>query len=307
MKTKQKIFIDCDPGHDDAIALLVSLYSDDLEVVGVSTCSGNQTVEKTTNNAFNLLNFFNRSDIPLAKGNPNPLVRESRICPEIHGESGLDGFTFPKYENNISDKSGADLIIEKVLENKGIIVVTTGPMTNFALAIKKEPKILKNIKEIVLMGGSTGGGNITKAAEFNILIDPEAADICFTAGVPLRMLGLNVTRQILVNGDVMNEARKINTRGGDLFVKLMEVFNKNQREYFGLEAGPLHDPATIVSLINKKAFKFEKMDVQIDISNTDLAGKTTCIPNQNGNVSVATEVNLEEYWKEIYKALRRVI
>ena len=307
MKTKQKIFIDCDPGHDDAIALLVALYSDNLEVVGVSTCSGNQTVEKTTINAFNLLNFFNRSDIPLAKGNPNPLVRESRICPEIHGESGLDGFIFPKYETAISNKIGADLIIEKVMENKNIIVVTTGPMTNLAIAIKKEPRILKNIKEIVLMGGSTGEGNITKAAEFNILVDPEAANICFTAGVPLRMLGLNVTRQILVNKEVMEEAKTIKTRGGDLFVKLMEVFNKNQREFFGLEAGPLHDPATIVSLINDKTFKFEKMNVKIDTSNTDLAGKTECIPDENGNVSVAVEVNLEEYWKEIYKALRRVI
>ena len=105
----------------------------------------------------------------------------------------------------------------------------------------------------------------------------------------------------------MSEARKIKTRGGDLFVKLMEVFNKNQREFFALEAGPLHDPATIVSLINAKAFKFEKMDVEIDTSNTDLAGKTTCIPNQNGNVEVATEVNLKEYWKEIYKALERVL
>ena len=304
---KQKIFIDCDPGHDDAIALLIAVYSDKLDLIGVSTCSGNQTVEKTTKNASNLLHFFSREDIPLAKGNPNPLFRESRICPEIHGESGLDGFDFPKYDLNISNKSGCDLIIEKALQNKDLIIVTTGPMTNLALAIKKEPKILRNIKQIVLMGGSTGEGNITKAAEFNILVDPEAADICFKSGTPMRMLGLNVTRQILVNEEVMTEARKIKTRGGDLFVKLMEVFNKNQREFFALEAGPLHDPATIVSLINDKAFKFEKMDVEIDTSNTDLAGKTTCIPNQNGNVEVATEVNLKEYWKEIYKALERVL
>ena len=155
------------------------------------------------------------------------------------------------------------------------------------------------------MGGSTGEGNITKAAEFNILVDPEAANICFTSGIPLRMLGLNVTRQILVTDEVVNEASKIPTRGGDLFVKLMKVFNKNQRDFFGLSAGPLHDPATIVSLINKDVFTFEDMNVQIDISDTDQAGKTICSYNEPHNVKVATKVNVELYWKEIYKHLRR--
>ena len=304
---KNKIFIDCDPGHDDAIAILLALFSSSLDLVGLSTCSGNQTVEKTTKNASNILHFFHREDIPLAKGNPNPLVRESRICPEIHGESGLDGFDFPPYDLNIDEKNGCDLIIEKVLENKGIIVITTGPMTNLALAIKKEPKILENIKEILLMGGSTKEGNITKAAEFNILVDPEAADICFKSGVPLRMLGLNVTREILVKESVIEHAKTIKTRGADMFVKLMEVFNHNQREFFGLEAAPLHDPATVISLINDRAFKFERMNVEIDTSNTDLAGKTICNPDPNGTVLVATEVNLEEYWKEIYRVLERAL
>jgi len=186
-------------------------------------------------------------------------------------------------------------------------MVTTGPMTNLGLAIKKEPKITNNIKEIVLMGGSTTDGNITKAAEFNILVDPEAADICFKSGVPLRMLGLNVTRDILVTEEVIKEAEKINTRGSELFVKLMKVFNENQRNYFGLSAGPLHDPATIISLINQRAFIFEKMHVEIDVSDTDLVGKTTCSNLEPKNVEVAIKVNLDEYWKEIFNHLRRCI
>ena len=300
---KQNIIIDCDPGHDDAIALLLAAYSPKLNLLGVSTCSGNQTVEKTSINASNLLHYFNRTDVPIAKGNPVPLFRPSRICPEIHGESGLDGFDFPKYEHKYSELQGYEQIIKLLKENDDVIVVTTGPMTNLGLAIQKDSDIVKRIKEIVLMGGSTNEGNITKAAEFNILVDPEAADICFKSGAPLRMLGLNVTRQILVKDEIVEEASKINTRGSDLFVKLMNVFNHNQREFFGLEAGPLHDPATIVSLINDKAFRFEKMNVTIDISNTDQAGKTICVSKEPYNCLVATSVNVEEYWKEIYKHL----
>lgn len=304
---RQNIVIDCDPGHDDAFALLIACYSDKLNLLGVTTCSGNQTVEKTYRNAFNLLNYFGRDDIPLSKGNPNPLIRPSRICPEIHGETGLDGFTFPKYENKESNIAGCDLLIDIVKKNKDIIVVTTGPMTNLALAIKKESSIVDNIKEIVLMGGSTKEGNITKAAEFNILVDPEAADICFRSGVPLRMLGLNVTRQILVTKEVIERAKQIKTRGSELFVALMEVFNRNQKEFFGLEAAPLHDPATIISLINEKAFVFEKMNVVIDTSFSDEAGRTICKQEKPFNTEVAVKVNLEEYWKTLFEHLEKCI
>lgn len=301
---KQKIILDCDPGHDDAIALLVAAYNDKFDLIGVSTCAGNQTIEKTSKNALNLLRFFN-SDLKVAKGATNPIKRKIKTCPEIHGESGLDGFEFPTYEEEYDSRPAYQFIIDTVLANKGIIVITTGPMTNLTLALSHNPDIAKNIKEIVLMGGSTTSGNITPEAEFNILVDPEAADICFKSGVPLRMLGLNVTRKIMVNEKVIEEASKINTRGSDLFVKLMEVFNKNQRQFFGLEHGPLHDPATIISLLNEKAFKFEPMHVEIDTSDSKFLGKTRCSKKEPHNCNVAISVNLDEYWSEIYKHLRR--
>ena len=302
--TKQKIIIDCDPGHDDAIALLIASYSDKLELLGVSTCAGNQTIDKTSKNALNLLNFFD-SNIKVAKGESDPIARKVKTCPEVHGESGLDGYTFPKYKDVYDSRKAYQFIIDTVMANPDIIVVTTGPMTNLALAIKYNPEITKNIKKIVLMGGSTKAGNITPEAEFNILVDPEAADICFSSGVPLRMLGLNVTRQILVNDEVVKEAAKLNTKGSDLFVKLMKVFNENQRNFFGIEFGPLHDPATIISLINDKAFKFESMHVEIDTSETKYLGKTRCSKDKPHNCEVAVEVDLKEYWSEVYKHLKR--
>ena len=301
---KQKIIIDCDPGHDDAIALLIACYTEKYDLIGVSTCAGNQTIDKTSKNTLNLLNFF-KKEIKVVKGETDPIKRKVKTCPEIHGESGLDGYDFPAYKEEYDSRPAWQYIIDTVLANKGIIVITTGPMTNLALALSHNPDIAKNIKEIVLMGGSTGEGNITPEAEFNILVDPEAADICFKADVPMRMLGLNVTRQILVTDKVVKEASKINTRGSDLFVKLMKVFNENQRKFFGLEYGPLHDPATIISLINEKAFKFEPMHVEIDCSDTKYLGKTRCSKEKPYNCNVAVSVNLEEYWSEVYKHLRR--
>ena len=302
--SKINIILDCDPGHDDAIALLLSCYSDKLNLLAVTTCAGNQTIDKTSKNALNLLNFFDKN-IPLAKGSSTPLKRKIMICPEIHGESGLDGFTFPHYEEKYDKRVGYQLIIDTLLANEHVTVVTTGPMTNLALAISHNRDIVKHIDEIVLMGGSTEKGNITEYAEFNILVDPEAADICFNSGVPLRMLGLNVTRQILVKDEIVKEASKINTRGSDLFVKLMKVFNENQRNFFGLEAGPLHDPATIVSLIEPNAFTFEDMKVEIDTSDTEKAGQTICMKSANPNCKVATKVDINKYWEIIFDHLRR--
>ena len=303
----QKIVLDCDPGHDDAFAILLACYSEKLELLGISSCSGNQTIEKTSKNALNLVNFFNRSDIKIAKGSPRPTKREPRICAEIHGESGLDGFTFPCYKEEYNEKNATDFLIDIINNNKDIVVVTTGPMTNLGLAILKDRNILKNIKEIVFMGGSTKEGNVTPAAEFNILVDPEAVDIVINSGVPIRMLGLDVTRKVLVTEKVLDRARQIKTKGADLFVKLMEVFNKNQRDYFGLEAGPLHDPATLVAIINPDVFVWQDMNVQIDTSNTEEAGRTICTLKEPHNVKVATDVNVDAYWEEIYKHLEKCV
>ena len=302
---KRNVVLDCDPGHDDAIAILLLCYSDDFNLLGVTSCAGNQTIEKTSKNVTNLLNFFSKGNIPIAKGSSSPIVRPIRTCPEIHGESGLDGFDFPVYQEKYDPRPAYKFLIDVIKDNKDITVITTGPMTNLGLAIKENPSIVENIKEIVLMGGSTTEGNITKAAEFNILVDPEAADICFRSGAPLRMLGLNVTRRILVTDEVIAKAKEIKTKGSDLFAKLMKVFNENQNKFFGLPFGPLHDPATIVSLINEDVFKFKKMNVSIDTSDTDLAGKTICVDKPPYNCEVAIDVNVDKYWDEIYKHLKR--
>ena len=302
---KRKIILDCDPGHDDAIAILLAGSSNLIELLGISVVSGNQTVDKTARKAYNVSRFLG-INVSIAIGSEKPLIREKLNCGEIHGESGLDGFDFPKYEYRYDDRDGPDFIIKTCLNNNKVTVVTTGPMTNLAKALIKNPSIKGRIEEIILMGGSTTDGNLTKYAEFNILADPDAAAICFRSGIPMKMIGLNVTRQVLVLPEVVNRMDKINTKASKMFVALMKFFNKTQKEVFGLDGGPLHDPVTIVSLISNDVVKFEKMNVEININPNDIRyAETKCTRDVHSNIEVATEIDVDKYWDIIEEALRK--
>ena len=267
--------------------------------------SGNQTVDKTARNAYHVSRFLG-INVPIAIGAEKPLIREKLNCSEIHGESGLDGFDFPKYEYKYEECDGADFIIKTCLSHDKITMVTTGPMTNLATALLRNQSIKENIDEIVLMGGSTTDGNLTKYAEFNILADPDAAAICFRSGIPMKMIGLNVTRQVLVLPNVVERMSKIKTKAADMFVALMKFFNKTQKEFFGLEGGPLHDPVTIVSLISNDVVGFEKMNVEININPTDIRyAETKCTRDMYSNIEVATSINVDKYWDIIEESLKK--
>ena len=305
MMMKRKIILDCDPGHDDAIAILLADSSNLIELLGITVVSGNQTVDKTARNAYHVSRFLG-INVPVAIGVEKPLVREKINCSEIHGESGLDGFDFPKYEYKYEECDGADFIIKTCLSNDKITMVTTGPMTNLAIALLRNQSIKEHIDEIVLMGGSTNEGNLTKYAEFNILADPDAAAICFRSGIPMKMIGLNVTRQVLVLPNVVERMSKIKTKAADMFVALMKFFNKTQKEFFGLEGGPLHDPVTIVSIISNDVVGFEKMDVEININPSDIRyAETKCTGDMHSNIEVATSINVDNYWDIIEEALKK--
>ena len=192
---KRNIVLDCDPGHDDAVAILLAGKNPNLNLLGISVVAGNQTIEKTARNALNVATFLG-INVPIAIGCEFPMVRERVICAAIHGESGLDGFEFPNYGDKFDKRHGVQLIIDSVMNNDKVTIVATGPLTNVAMAIKMEPKILERLDEIVIMGGSVDNGNTSPAAEFNIMCDPEAAHVVFSSGVTVRMVGLNVTRKV---------------------------------------------------------------------------------------------------------------
>lgn len=304
---KRNIILDCDPGHDDAIAILLA-GNPNLNLLGISVVAGNQTIEKTARNALNVATYLGL-DVPVAIGCEFPMVRDRIICAEVHGETGLDGFDFPKYDKPFDKRHGTQLIIDSVMNNDDVTVVATGPLTNVAMAIKLEPKLIQRIKEIVLMGGSIDHGNTSPAAEFNIMCDPEAAHVVFTSGIPVKMIGLNVTRKVLVTEEIIQRMEKINNKASDMFVKLMRVFNANQNKTFGVKAGPLHDPATIASLLDESLITYQKMNVVIDISHGPSYGRTNCdvfdYLHAKHNAYVAMDIDVNRYWDIIEENIKR--
>lgn len=302
------VILDCDPGHDDAVALMLAGKAPEINLLGVTVVAGNQTIEKTTHNALCLCEYLG-IDVPVAMGSARPLVKEPVICPQIHGESGLDGFTFPPLTKKIDPLDAVSWIIKTCLENEGVILVPTGPLTNIARALLREPKIKEHISKIVLMGGSVGAGNVTPAAEFNIFVDPEAADIVFTSTLPIYMNGLDVTRRALVLPSVIERMGKIKNKASGLFVDLMVSFNATQKKIFSwIEGGPLHDPVTIVSLLDPSSVKYEYMNATIDVSKGPSYGRTNCDQfnylHQTPNAYVAMDIDVDKYWNQVERILR---
>lgn len=307
MDNKQKIILDCDPGHDDAIAIMLAGSAKNLEILGICVEAGNQTLEKTGNNTLNLVQYLDLN-VPVALGSGKPLKREPMTCAPIHGETGLDGFPFSPLKVQYFKQNAVELMKKLLDENKDITLVPTGPLTNIAELLVKYPEVKKNIRSIVLMGGSMGHGNVSPAAEFNILCDPEAADIVFNSGLEVYMLGLDVTRQALALPKIMRKMSIIKNKAGKLFIDLMKVFNMNQKKIFGHIGAPLHDPATIISLINPDVFKFQKMNVTIDTSKGPSYGRTNCdrydYLHQPHNTYVAVDIDVKKYWREVKKGLK---
>ncbi len=303
---KRKIILDCDPGHDDAVAIMLALSSDKLDLLALSVEAGNQTLEKTGRNALNLVQYFNK-DIPVALGETHPLKKKLETCPKIHGESGLDGFTFPKLIKQFDKLSAVELMKKLLLENEKVTLVPTGPLTNIATLLIKYPEVKSHIEEVVLMGGSIGYGNVTPAAEFNIFVDPEAADIVFKSGLIIKMMGLDVTRKVKLTYSMLENFKKINNKASILFCDLMKVFIDNQKDVFGFVGAPLHDPVTIAYLIDPSVVSLKEMNTEIDISGGPSYGRTNCDQfnylNRKPNSFVAIDIDTNKYWEIIKKGL----
>jgi pyrimidine-specific ribonucleoside hydrolase len=250
------IILDCDPGHDDAISLILALSSSKLQPLAVTTSAGNQTPDKTLNNALRILTLLGRSDIPVAGGAIKPLSRELIIADNVHGESGLDGPELPEPSFMPLNKSAIELIAEKVrASNEPVTLVPSGPLTNIALFLSTYPELHCKVERIVLMGGAAAAGNWTPAAEFNIFVDPEAADMVFKAGIPITMCGLDVTHQAQIMDEDIERIRKIPNHVAKCVAELLDFFMIYHRDpKWGFEGAPLHDPCTIAWLLKPELF-----------------------------------------------------
>ncbi|CNC01180.1 putative hydrolase [Yersinia frederiksenii] len=252
----RSIIIDCDPGHDDAIALILALASPELKVEAVTTCAGNQTPDKTLRNALRILTLLERQDIPVAGGALQPLLRELIIADNVHGESGLDGPSLPDPDFAPQAENAVELMARVLRASPHpVTIVATGPLTNVALLLAGHGALMAKIERIVIMGGAVMLGNWTPAAEFNIFVDPEAAERVFKSGIPLTMAGLDVTHQAQVMDEDIDRIRQLNNPVADVVAGLLDFFMLYHRqERWGFQGAPLHDPCTIAWLLAPELF-----------------------------------------------------
>ncbi|MFB3946001.1 pyrimidine-specific ribonucleoside hydrolase RihA [Aeromonas veronii] len=270
------VILDCDPGHDDAIALILALASPELDVLAVTTSAGNQTPDKTLNNALRILTLLGRDDIPVAAGAPKPLARELIIADNVHGESGLDGPKLPDPAFAPQGMTGIELMAKCLRESaEPVTLVPTGPLTNVALLLAAHPELKPKIARIVLMGGAAGAGNWTPAAEFNIYVDPEAADMVFKSGIPITMCGLDVTHEAQVMDADIERVRAITNPVAQCVAGLLDFFMIYHRDpKWGFTGAPLHDPCTIAWLLAPELFHGVECRVDIETSGEHTVGMT---------------------------------
>ena len=262
------ILLDCDPGHDDAIALLLALGSDELVLRGVTVVAGNQTLEKTTANAIRVLELAGRGDVPVAVGSPRPLVREPFVAAYVHGETGLDGPDLPPPQAEPSDQHAVDFLAERL---EGATLVATGPLTNVALLLARYPEARP--ERIVLMGGAIAEGNVTPAAEFNIWADPEAAARVFASGLDVTMVGLDVTHQALVTAAHAEQLRGAG-RVGKVVAELLDFYGVFHREVYGFDGSPVHDAVAVAHVIDPTLLKLQHLNVRVDCESELCRGRT---------------------------------
>jgi inosine-uridine nucleoside N-ribohydrolase len=265
------VLIDCDPGHDDAIALLLALASPELDLIGVTTVCGNQTLEKTTANAIRVLELVGRGEVPVAAGADRPLVRERFIAAYVHGETGLDGPELPPPGRAAVEAHAVDFIAERVLtSNHAVTLVPTGPLTNVALLLARYPEAGARLERIVLMGGAIAEGNVTPAAEFNIWADPEAAVRVFESGIDLTMIGLDVTHRALVKPDQVRERGRV----GRFVAELLEFYEVFHRETYGFDGSPIHDAVAVAHVITPDLVTTRRRHVAVETSSELCRGRT---------------------------------
>lgn len=274
----EKIILDCDPGHDDAIAILLAAASPEIDLLGITTVSGNHNVENTTRNALATCTAYGIT-VPVAKGSPRPMVIDQVLAVEIHGETGLDGPVLPPASFDLDPRHGIDFIIDTVMAHEpgSVTLVPTGPLTNIGLAIRKEPKIVDRVKQVVLMGGSYTRGNITPMAEFNIYADPEAAEAVFGADWDVTMVGLDLTQtQALATPDLQDRVRQI---GGSISTFVLDIWEFIATTHGGLlqiEYPAIHDACCVAALIDPSVMTTQKADVRVETAGRWTKGMTVC-------------------------------
>ena len=314
MNIKKQIILDCDPGQDDAVALALAMAAkDEIDLLGVTTVAGNVPLNLTQRNARIMCDICHRTDIKVYAGAEKPMAQPLVTAEHVHGKSGLDGIVIYEPTTPLEEKHAVDFIIETCLaaDNNSIFLVPTGPLTNIGLAIERAPAILSKIKEIILMGGALReGGNITPSAEFNIYVDPEAAQIVLRCGRPIVMMSLDVTHQVLTTRKRVDAIRNLDSTVGEPIASLIEFYERYDEEKYHLDGAPLHDPCTIAYLLKPDLFSLKEVNVEVETEGDFTRGATVVdywdVTERTPNVQWAHSVDDEGFFKLLNMYLSKV-
>ncbi|MBR2556630.1 MAG: nucleoside hydrolase [Aeriscardovia sp.] len=305
----EKIILDCDPGHDDAVAILLAVGDPRIDLLGVTTIGGNQSLDKVTYNARAMLELAGATDIPVHAGCVRPLVRKLQTAAYIHGETGLDGVDLPEPSRPLDDGHAVSWIIDTIMNNEPqtITLVPTGPLTNIALAARLEPRIVHRVKQVVLMGGAYNTGNSSPCTEFNIQCDPEAAHIVFNEDWPLTMIGLDLTHQALCTHEYQQMIANSNPRLAPALNGLMDYFRLSYQDEEAFPDPPTHDPCAVAYVIDPSLITTRKCKIDVELSGALTTGMTVAdLRAQAANdctSQVAVKLDVDGFWKLIASAV----
>ena len=307
----EKIILDCDPGHDDAMAIMLAVGNPKIDLVGVTTVGGNQSLEKVTYNARSVLDMAKATDIPVHAGCDRPLVRKQEVAASIHGETGLDGVELPVPTRPLDSGHAVNWIIDTIMASEPgtITLVPTGPLTNIAMAARMEPRIVDRVKEVVLMGGGYHVGNWSAVAEFNIKVDPEAAHIVFNEPWKLTMVGLDLTHQALCTPEVQHRIDAIGTDPSHFASGLMDFFRKTYQDNQDFIDPPVHDPCTVAYLIDPSVVSTRRCPLDVEIHGDLTLGMTVADlrgPEPSAEecrTQVAVKLDFDKFWDLIVDAI----
>ncbi len=310
---KRAIIIDCDPGQDDAIALFLAMSSpDELDILGVTTVAGNVPLALSERNARQVRDIAARRDVPVYAGCSKPMVRDLVTAEHVHGKTGIDGIDIVEPKQPLEEQHAVDFIVDTLnaVDEDSITLVPMGPLTNIGQAIAKDPSILAKIEQIVLMGGAMReGGNISPSAEFNILVDPQAADIVFGCGCPITVMGLDVTHQVLATPDRRDRIRAIDNEVARATMGMLDFFNRHDTLKYGSMGAPLHDPCTIAFLLKPDLFEGKLCNISVETESELTMGNTAVdfwhVTDRPKNVTWMHAVDADGFYDLLIERLSR--
>jgi len=313
MSAKRKIIIDTDPGQDDAVAILLALASPELDVLGLTAVAGNVPLHLTEKNAMKICELAGKPETKVFSGAVRPLLRHLVTAEHVHGRTGLNGPDLPEPTMKLQERHAVDFIIETVMSEipATVTLCALGPLTNLALAISREPRIAPRIEEIVLMGGGFfEGGNVTPAGEFNIYVDPHAADIVLKCGAPIVVMPLDVTHKALTTAKRIAAFRGLATRVGIAVAELLEFFERFDEDKYGTDGGPLHDPCVVAYLLRPELFKGRHINVSVETASELTMGMTVAdwwgVTGREKNATYMRDIDHEGFFALLTERLARL-